>query len=196
MESNMVSNIFFSGVGGQGLVLANAITSSAALEAGLDVKTSDIYGLAMRGGALYGFHRHGPRVLTSTFAAGQGDILVAIEPLEGLRWARMMRRGAVAIVNTRPVLPSPVLLEKAAYPLDFAERLADGGLIVKAVDAVGMAQQAGTVRAANTVLLGMLSAQLPHIPESCWTRALEIHLGNKRFEENLVAFNSGRSIAK
>lgn len=194
MATSDITNLFFAGVGGQGLVLANAVTSASAIECGLDVKTSDIYGLAMRGGAVYGFHRHGAKVLTSTFAAGQGDLLVALEPLEGLRWAHMMRRGGRALVNTRPLFPSPVLLEKEKYPTNVPELLVEAGLTVKAIDALGLAAEAGSERMANTVLLGALSIELPKLSLESWHHALTRFLPGNRVEQNWKAFLMGREV--
>ena len=192
MQTTQVTNLFFAGVGGQGLVLANTLTGLAAREAGLDVKSSDIYGLAMRGGSVYGFHRHGPSVYSSTFPAGQGHILVALEPLEGLRWAKMMRKGAKVLLNTRPVFPSPVLLEKEKYPTEIKTQLEQAGLDVEALDALTMARQAGSEKVVNSVLLGALSRFLPLIPGDAWDRAFRIQFSQERLEMNWKAFLAGQ----
>ncbi len=195
MSATGITNLFFAGVGGQGLVLANSVTATAAQAAGLDVKTSDIYGLAMRGGAVYGFHRHGPQVLTSTFAAGEGHVLVALEPLEGMRWAKMMRKGGHVVLNTRPVFPSPVLLEKEAYPTDIAHQLRQAGLEVTCLDALALARIAGGERMMNSVLLGVASRHLPSITASAWAQAFQTQFVGTKFEPNWKAFELGREAA-
>lgn len=195
MPNTDITNLFFAGVGGQGLVLANAVTASAALGSGLDVKTSDIYGLAMRGGAVYGFHRQGHRVLSSTFAAGQGDLLIALEPLEAVRWSGMIRKGGRALISSRPLLPSPVLLEKEKYPEAIQQILVDSGLNVTVVDALGLAAEAGSERMANTVLLGVLSRWLPALSMDSWRLALEKWLPPNRVEPNWTAFRRGLEVA-
>lgn len=192
MQPIHVTNLFFAGVGGQGLVLANALTGLAAREAGLDVKTSDIYGLAMRGGAVYGFHRHGASVLSSTFPAGAGHVLVALEPLEGLRWGKMLGRGGRVLLNTRPLFPSPVLLEREKYPIEIAARLEDAGLVVAPLDALALARRAGSDRLMNSVLLGAASSALPAIPPDAWRRSFSAHFQGERLHMNWAAFEVGQ----
>ncbi|HOX42735.1 MAG TPA: indolepyruvate oxidoreductase subunit beta [Myxococcota bacterium] len=187
-----VKNLFFAGVGGQGLVLSNQIQARAALRAGFDVKTSDIYGLAMRGGSVYGYQRFGVLaeggVLSSTFPAGAGDVLVSFEPLEALRWAHLMRRGARAVVNASPVYPSAVLLEKAPYPRDVVATLAGAGLEVTAVDAQAIALRAGSAKLVNVALLGALARELPEVGPEHVRAAIRELVPAAMLEANLKAF--------
>jgi indolepyruvate ferredoxin oxidoreductase beta subunit len=193
-----VKNLFFAGVGGQGLVLSNQIQARAALRAGFDVKTSDIYGLAMRGGSVYGHQRFGPMaeggVLSSTFPAGAGDVLVAFEPLEALRWAHLMRKGARALVNASPVYPSAVLLEKAAYPRDVVGALTEAGLEVTLVDARALALRAGSPKLVNVALLGALARELPEVGPEHVRAAIRELVPPAMAEMNLEAFE--RALAR
>ena len=191
-QKNAIVNLFFAGVGGQGLVLSNQIQARAALLAGFDVKTSDVYGLAMRGGSVYGFNRFGDQVLSSTFAAGLGDILVALEPLEGLRYLPLLRAGGRVVLNTRAVLPSTVLLEKQDYPADPEQLFTQAGLVVDSLDALSLSLQAGNAKMTNVAMLGALSLRLPQIPVSAYTQAIEELVPAKLVAANCQAFELAR----
>lgn len=188
-----VKNLFFAGVGGQGLVLSNQLQARAALRAGFDVKTSDVYGLAMRGGSVFGYNRFGDRVLTSTFAAGTGDVLVGLEPLEALRYAHFLRPGGLAVLSTSRIFPARVLLGKAPYPEDAAGILREAGLQVVAVDGLRISRELGSSKMTNLVVLGALSRHLPEIPAEAYLEALRELLPEALAEANWCAFERGRA---
>ena len=48
----MTKNIILVGVGGQGTILASKLLSEGLVEAGYDVKMSEIHGMSQRGGAV------------------------------------------------------------------------------------------------------------------------------------------------
>ena len=118
-----VTNIMISGVGGQGLVVATQILSEAAFSEGYDIKTSDVIGLSQRGGMVWGSVRFGQKVYSATIPDGECDILIAMEALEGLRWAKMLKPGGQLILAVEKVYPNRVLIEKEEYPEEILEKL-------------------------------------------------------------------------
>lgn len=177
------------GVGGQGLVLATKIISEAAFRAGYDVKTNDVIGLSQRGGRVWGSVRIGEKVYSPNIPPKEGDILIGLEPLEAYRWSHIMRDGGHIILNTRQVYPSPVLLEEQEYPTDEIEALKDRYNIVK-MDAIEEARLAGNIKAANTVLIGML-AKLLDIPLDIWEETIRENVPSKAVDVNIEAFYRG-----
>ena len=187
----MEKNIIFAGVGGQGLVLTTRIVVEAANNAGLPVSGSDVYGLAQRGGGVWGMVRINHSHFSPQIPKGQADILMALEQLEGLRWLGHMKTDGVAIVNNNQVYPTPVLLEQEEYPGDPKALLEKQGLRVIEVDGPGIAKELGNIRLANTVLLGVLSRELDIAPEH-WLTAIAAHVPPKTVELNKLAFEQGR----
>lgn len=193
----MTKNIMLGGVGGQGLVMTTAIISEAAFRAGFDVKTNDVIGLSQRGGKVWGSVRYGEEVFSPNIMPGQADVLLALEPLEGLRWSGMVKAGGVVLLNTSRIPPVPVIAEKAAYPEDIDVRIAGDGeqaVEVRAVNALEEARGLGNVRVVNTVTIGMLSVVLEDIPVDCWHQAIEASVPEKTLALNLKAFELGRKI--
>ena len=187
----MKTNIIFAGVGGQGLVLTSRIVVEATHNAGLPVSGSDVYGLAQRGGSVWGMVRINNEFFSPQVPKGEADILMALEQLEGLRWLEHMKPGGLAIVNNNRVHPTPVLLEQEEYPQDVIGTMKGRDLQVIPVDGPGVARKLGNIRLANTVLLGTLSRHLPMSPRH-WLEAIAAHVPPKTVELNQKAFELGR----
>lgn len=182
-------NIIIAGVGGQGLVLATKLIAEAAFKAGLDVKTNDVVGLSQRGGMVYGTVKFGKEVHSPNILPGTGDILLGMEPLEAYRWSHNLKDGAVIIMNTKRVYPTPVLLEKEPYPEAEIEELKDRYQVVE-IDAMNEAKASGNIKAANTILIGLLARYLD-IDTRIWDEVLRENVPEKAIEENLHAFRRG-----
>ncbi|NLH49073.1 MAG: indolepyruvate oxidoreductase subunit beta [Myxococcales bacterium] len=187
-------NVFLAGVGGQGLVLVNRLLARAAVLGGLDAKSTDTHGLAMRGGAVMGTLRMGEAVGTSIFPAGAGDLLIGLEALEALRWAHMLRPGATVVACRDELWPSPILLEKYRMPRDWRETLEKARLKVVAVPAVRLALEAGDYRMLNIVMAGAASAFLP-IDLDRLKEATETQVPKGTYAKNLKALLLGREAA-
>jgi indolepyruvate ferredoxin oxidoreductase beta subunit len=186
-----VTNILLVGVGGQGIVLASEILAEAFMLAGYDVKKSEIHGMSQRGGSVVSHVRFGREVFSPTVPDGEGDILFGFELLETYRSLPALRAGAKVVANDYRIPPPSVLLGQATYPDDLAERIHSRFNDFLLVDGLHLAQQAGDVRAANTVLLGAVSNRLP-IDELVWQQALQNMVPNKVLEVNRKAFAMGR----
>ncbi|RMG66771.1 MAG: indolepyruvate oxidoreductase subunit beta, partial [Nitrospirae bacterium] len=142
-------NILFCGVGGQGILLASEITSDALIETGLDVKKSEVHGMAQRGGAVEAHLRLGERVYSPLIEPGGADVLVSFEMMEALRYMPYLNSNTKVILNTQRIYPLSVATGLENYPEDCIERLRSLGLEVFPVDALSIAREIGEVRVVN-----------------------------------------------
>ena len=181
------------GVGGQGVILISDVLGRAAVLAGKPVCGAETHGMAQRGGSVINHTRIGCR-FSPMVAAGGADVLVALEPAEALRFAQFLSPAGVALVNTRPVLPSTVTSGKARYPpLDeILAPIKACSSRVFAMDATALAQTAGSAQAMNVVMLGALSRYIP-ISEDLVLQALAQVVPPRFLEINRKAFALGKA---
>ncbi len=192
----MVTNVLLTGVGGQGIITASTILSQACRIAGWEVKKSEVHGMSQRGGSVNSYVRFSAdeQVNSPLIPEGGADILMAFEPLEGLRQIKQASEDAVVMVEKRRIVPVTVNLSGFSYPEDVLERLLDSGRDVRVMNASAKAVELGEPRAANTVMLGVLSTLLD-LPEDAWRSAMELVLKPKALEVNLRAFEVGQELA-
>lgn len=184
-------NIHFCGVGGQGILLASEITAYALLAADLDVKKSEVHGMAQRGGSVEAHLRYGKKVYSPLIEPGTVDIQLAFEMMESVRYLPYLHPGSKVIVNTQQIMPPAVATGKVVYPEDVLQNLSERGLQVIAVDAYAIAKQAGNVKAANVVLVGALSSFLP-VAEDVFIQVIKDLVPQRLLAVNLKAFSAGR----
>jgi indolepyruvate ferredoxin oxidoreductase, beta subunit len=189
---NGATTVSLVGVGGQGILLAAAVLAETAMAEGLDVKASEVKGMAQRGGSVLSMVRFGRRVWSPV--SRKAEIVIATERLEGQRALGLLGPGGALVCATTRILPGSVARREEVYPDDLEAQAAARGLRLVLVDADGLAREAGTVRAANVVLLGAASRVLPFAPES-WRRGLEAAVPAKIREVNECAFALGRDAA-
>jgi indolepyruvate ferredoxin oxidoreductase beta subunit len=186
-----ITNILFAGVGGQGILTSSRVLALAALHAGLDVKMSEVHGMAQRGGNVDTHVRVGLQVPSCLIPKGGAHFLVAFEKLEALRYMDYLRPDGVAFVCPLEIPPLTQGLKKdAGYVKDI-----DGILMAKApklywVDAVNMARSVGDLRMVNIILLGALSHRLPMSDEH-WEAAIRERFPAKVQDACLKAFQMG-----
>ncbi|MFI5295863.1 MAG: indolepyruvate oxidoreductase subunit beta [Thermodesulfovibrionales bacterium] len=186
-------NILLCGVGGQGILLAGEITSSALIKAGHDVKKSEVHGMAQRGGSVVAHLRYGEKVYSPLIEPGSADIAVSFELLESLRYLPYYHKGTKVIVNTQKILPAPVSTGLDTYPTDVLEQLNARDLAVFPVDAFDIAKSVGETRAVNMVLVGALSVFLL-VDEKIFLAVIEERIPQKVRRVNRDAFLKGREI--
>ncbi|MCF6291457.1 MAG: indolepyruvate oxidoreductase subunit beta [Desulfobacterales bacterium] len=184
-------NILFCGVGGQGILLASEITAHVLLATGLDVKKSEVHGMAQRGGSVEAHLRFGKKVYSPLIEPGTVDILVAFEQLEAVRYLPYLHKKSRVIVNTQKILPPAVATGKLAYPGDSLAQLEQRGLAVVPVDGFALAKEAGEIRAANVVLVGAMSVFMP-VAEQEFVKVIEKRVPPRFREANMKAFQKGR----
>lgn len=189
-------NFLFVGVGGQGILTASDIAAQVGIELGLEAKKSEVHGFAQRGGVVESHVRWAPVVGSPTCEKGTVDVLVAFELLEAARWIDWLRPGGTVVVNDQRITPMSVSVGDAVYPerTSILQALEDRAGRVLPVDGLGLAEQAGTVRAINTVILGALSALL-ETPAEVWEEAIVRRVPPRYAEANRRAFRLGREAA-
>lgn len=194
MEKNQVKTILLAGVGGQGTILVSRILTQALIDAGYDVKMSEIHGMAQRGGSVSTTVRYGDKVHSPLVGKGAADILVAFELMEAVRWSDWLRPDGVIVVNDYRIRPLPVASGAAEYPDNCIEALEEQFRTI-AFDAGDQAVKLGNARVMNVIMLGALAGAFG-MDEFDWDRALERHLPPKFLEINQKAFALGRDLAR
>lgn len=193
-EAMSVTNILMAGVGGQGIILASDILCRLMLEAGFDVKKSEVHGMAQRGGSVTSHVRFGKHVYSPLIKQGEVDILMAFEKLEALRYLHWLRPGAKVLLNDLELYPPTVCLGKEAYPEAIPDRIRGYGVQLMVVSGLQLAQKAGNIRTVNVVLVGVLSTWLD-VAERYWTEAIVQSFPERLVSINLEAFRLGREAA-
>ena len=190
-----VFNILIAGVGGQGVLLTSKIIAEAALLQGLDVKQSEVHGMAQRGGSVLSQVRFGDKVFSPIIAEGEADLLIGFEPLETARYLHFLRDGGIVVYNIHPIGTIGVSIGKETYPQDIHETIRKHATDVHPFDATKVAVEVGEKRAVNLVLLGAALRFLPLDPsvvDNATTKAVP----KKLLELNRKAFLAGRSQAR
>ncbi len=194
-------NILIAGVGGQGQVLASRLIGAAAMAAGLEVRAAETIGMAQRGGSVISNVRIGKRHLSPAVPDGQGDLIIGFELCETARNLEKLRPGGNVLLNDLSIMPVPAALglEKYDAPaMRTAIRKRAGRMLV--LDGMKLAEQAGSVRSCNVVLLGAAAGAgfLP-IPKDLFLSAVTRSVPKKYRELNSQAFqlgyHAGRSYA-
>ena len=186
-------NIMIVGVGGQGSLLASKLLGRVLLDKGYDVKVSEVHGMSQRGGSVVTYVRFGDKVYSPIIDKGQADFIVSFELLEAARWTEYLKKDGRIVTNTQQVNPMPVITGAAAYPGHLDQKMAEAGIQIDAFDALKLAEEAGSSKAVNIVLMGRLSRYFPEIPEEEWRAAIEKSVPAKFLEMNQRAFTLGRA---
>lgn len=184
------TTVMLCGVGGQGTILAADLLAKTAAATGLDVKLSEVHGMAQRGGSVDTAVRFGDEVLAPITDPGGADHLVAFEMIEAARRLQFLTPTGRLLVNSRVIAPLPVLIGNAEMPEGLEALLAEEEAIF--IDAEALACEAGSPKSANVVLMGALSTGLP-FPVETWREVIAARVPPKTVEANLRAFELGRS---
>lgn len=159
------------------------------LTQGYDIKVSEVHGMSQRGGSVVTYVRFGDKVYSPIIDKGEADFIVSFELLEAARWTEYLRPGGRIITNIQQINPMPVITGAAAYPEGLVEKMEKAGIQVDAIDALSMAEKAGSSKAVNLVLMGRLSRYFD-IPEESWQQAITDSVPKKFLEMNRKAFSA------
>ncbi len=193
--SDKITNILIVGVGGQGIILAGEIMAKVALNAGFDVKKSEIHGMAQRGGSVNSQVRFGAKVNSPVIPEGETDILLSFEKLEPLRWIAFNNKDTKAIINDQIIHSMTTATGVQKYPDNVDEELKNLFSSLKIVKAIDEAKKLGNVKVVNILLLGLVARILP-FEKQAWLDALEQRLPKKVLEVNLKAFERGYELGQ
>ncbi len=191
----MTRSIMIVGVGGQGTLLASRLLGRALLAEGYDVKISEVHGMSQRGGSVVTYVKYGDKVASPIVNEGEADIILSFEQLEAARWLPFLKKGGKVITNTQCMDPMPVINGTAKYPEHILESLKAAGADLIAVDALGLAVQAGSSKAVNVALIGLMAAATD-IPKETWQQVIRETVPPKFTEMNLKAFDLGYHYAE
>ena len=183
------TNIMIVGVGGQGTLLASRILGGAVIRMGYDVKVSEVHGMSQRGGSVVTYVKYGDKVHSPIIDNGEADIVLAFELLEAYRALPALKRGGRLIVNDQRINPMPVITGAALYPENILEKLSEA-VDTTAVDALTLANEAGSFKAVNVVLIGVM-AKNTAIPYEVWIDTIRETVPQKFLDINLKAFELG-----
>ena len=193
VEMTETKNIMIVGVGGQGTLLTSRILGGLAIEAGFDVKISEVHGMAQRGGSVVTYVRYGEAVAEPIVEAGQADILIAFERLEALRYAHFLKKDGILIINDQRIDPMTVVTGAAEYPENIIEELGSKYKVVS-LNAMEEALKLGNSRVFNTVILGVAARNM-EFDKAAWVQVIESTVPPKTREINLTAFEAGYALS-
>ncbi|MGA1844199.1 MAG: indolepyruvate oxidoreductase subunit beta [bacterium] len=186
-----ITNCLLAGVGGQGILLASSLVSDAARRAGMDIKNNEVHGMAQRGGSVVAQIRFGDEVHSPLIKKGSADFLLTLEIVEAIRYAEYLIPDGLALVSTQRIIPITVSAGPFTYPDD------PEGLIRKRFKhyilcpCLDIARDMGEPRAANVVMVGLLSRFLP-FEDQIWEKVLEENIKPRYVDINRRAFQTGR----
>ena len=193
--NDKVTNIFLSGVGGQGTILASNILAEVFLKAGYDVKKSEVHGMAQRGGDVTTHFRFGKKVYSPLIKYGDVDFLLSFELLEALRYINWVKPNGKIVINKQEIFPPGVNLGTAKYPQEvektFKKFFKEN---VHVIDGQEIARKLGNTQAANVVLVGAFSNFFPEITDVQFIDAIKTLLAPKLHDLNVKAFYEGRAL--
>ncbi len=184
-------NVMIVGVGGQGSLLASKLLGHLLMSQGYDVKVSEVHGMSQRGGSVVTYVRYGDAVYSPVIDKGEADYIVSFEALEAARWMAYLKEGGVIVTNTQQIDPMPVITGAMKYPEDVIGKMKAAGINVDALDCLKLAEEAGSSKAVNVVLLGRLSHHFD-IDEAAWMASLEAIVPSRFLEMNKKAFELGK----
>ena len=184
------TSVMIVGVGGQGSLLASKLLGRLLVDEGYDVKVSEVHGMSQRGGSVVTYVRFGEKVYSPIITDGEADLIISFEKLEAARYARFLSKEGRIVVNTQQIDPMPVIIGAAEYPENVLDELKKKGVNVEALDALALAEEAGSSRAVNIVLMGRAAKQFD-IPYDRWIAAIENTVAPKFVEMNKKAFDLG-----
>lgn len=188
--NNEVKTILIVGVGGQGTLLASRLLGNVLLSEGYDVKISEVHGMSQRGGSVITYVRFGKKVDSPISDLGMADIIISFELLEAARWLPYLKQGGTVIVNDQKIDPMTVVTGKTTYPDNIIENLKGTGVDVVIADALTLANQAGSSKATNVVLLGVAAKKLG-IDSDRFKEAIRTTVKPNFIDINLKAFDLG-----
>jgi len=192
-------NIVLAGVGGQGILLAAEILGTAAVKEDLNVRVSELHGMAQRGGAVVSNVRIGAKVLAPTVLEGQADVLLGFEPLETLRNLKFVSEKTLVIMSDERIPPTELAAKMVKYPSmeEIVEKIHRFTKNVTIVEAAKLAKKAGNILAQNIVLIGALAAteKMPVKTESVMEALREL-VPPKHVDVNVKAFKLGYECVK
>lgn len=188
-------SIMIVGVGGQGTLLASRILGAALICNGFDVKVSEVHGMSQRGGSVVTYVKYGSKVNSPIVNEGEADLILAFEQLEAARWLQYLKKDGTLIINTQKIDPMSVIIGNSIYPDGVLDAINKAGAKTTNLDALSLAVSAGSAKAVNVVLIGVMASHMD-LNRDVWINAIKNTVPEKFLEMNLKAFDLGYNYNK
>lgn len=188
-------SIMIVGVGGQGTLLASRILGAALISNGFDVKVSEVHGMSQRGGSVVTYVKYGSKVNSPIVNEGEADLILAFEQLEAARWLQYLKKDGTLIINTQKIDPMSVIIGNSIYPDGVLDAINKAGAKTTNLDALSLAVSAGSAKAVNVVLIGVMASHM-ELNRDVWINAIKNTVPEKFLEMNLKAFDLGYNYNK
>lgn len=188
--NNNVKSVLIVGVGGQGTLLASRLLGNAVISCKYDVKVSEVHGMSQRGGSVVTYVRYGEHVSSPIIETGEADVIISFELLEAARYLSFLKKGGTVVVNTQQIDPMPVITGAAQYPEHILKKMQDAGIHKVAINALKLAEEAGSSKAVNVVLMGVVARHM-EIDKNIWIQTIRDTVPAKFVDMNLKAFELG-----
>lgn len=188
-------SIMIVGVGGQGTLLASRILGTALISNGFDVKVSEVHGMSQRGGSVVTYVKYGSKVNSPIVNEGEADLILAFEQLEAARWLQYLKKDGTLIINTQKIDPMSVIIGNSIYPDGVLDAINKAGAETTNLDALSLAVSAGSAKAVNVVLIGVMASHMD-LNRDVWINAIKNTVPEKFLEMNLKAFDLGYNYNK
>ena len=191
----MKTDIILSGVGGQGILSIAAVIGEAALKEGLYMKQAEVHGMSQRGGSVVTYVKYGSKVNSHIVNEGEADLILAFEQLEAARWLQYLKKDGTLIINTQKIDPMSVIIGNSIYPDGVLDAINKAGAKTTNLDALSLAVSAGSAKAVNVVLIGVMASHMD-FNRDVWINAIKNTVPEKFLEMNLKAFDLGYNYNK
>lgn len=188
-------SIMIVGVGGQGTLLASRILGATLISNGFDVKVSEVHGMSQRGGSVVTYVKYGSKVNSPIVNEGEADLILAFEQLEAARWLQYLKKDGTLIINTQKIDPMSVIIGNSVYPDGVLDAINKAGAKTTNLDALSLAVSAGSAKAVNVVLIGVMASHMD-LNRDVWINAIKNTVPEKFLEMNLKAFDLGYNYNK
>jgi len=188
----MVKSILLVGVGGQGTILASKLLTTGLMEAGYDVKMSEIHGMSQRGGSVSSQVRYGEKVESPVIELGGADILVSFEKMEALRWLKYLKKDGKVVVNNFEINSMPILSGRVDYPTEVIEELSSK-VQTTVIDAAKQAEELGNPKVMNVIMLGTIIRAMG-LEDIDWEKIIRDNVKPQFVDINLKAMEVGMGL--
>ena len=188
------ANILIAGVGGQGILLSGKLLGNYAQIKGMDIKVSEVHGMAQRGGGVVTNVRFGEKVYAPLVEEGTCDALISFEPLETLRWIHYVRPEGIVVSAVERILPLPVAMGNVEYPSDVLDQIQARFPKALLIDTKEATERIGNARTMNVILMGAF-AKMVELDLDAMKEALKLSVKPKLLEMNIQALELGYSLA-
>ncbi len=184
-----LKSLMLVGVGGQGAILTARILTNGLIQAGYDVKMSEVHGMSQRGGSVTTQVRWGEKVYGPVFGEGEADIMVAFEKMEAARYINYLKPDGIAVVNDYEIPSTVIASGQSEYPQGILESIQDNFRTI-ALNAGQIAIDLGSAKCMNVVLFGALVRALA-MEDIDWETVIKETVPPKFCELNLLAYRAG-----